>query len=469
MGPRPRKDDPKAKGQGVETTLEKSLRTGSTFQGRSIYGSVMVPEHRRAEPSFFERNLGTTILLIDDVYNLSKLLRDHGFPSVDLNLEDGSRIFETMARITEGSIMGTVIGLRGPGQTTWSKQKEKRKPKQSQAMTLVHSQQYFLELVLAVGSHGGFVIIVGSIMNKAWDYMSVQSLLKHPSLRFKIVELHSCLLGDCKGVCTTLRIATTLNIDPTLSASHSSSCPGAHAKRTQHKKIRAAQRTAQHRESIGEQDEAAAAADDIEAGLNDFSRALVSKFLLPTMRTTLSNKMVMAERYPLTGPSEPVDEDVVHTFSAADSMTEAYPTEQMIKYKKKLKESGLKPVKQNSKNVEQHFDDCGEDTTSLAGLSLAPESYRDNYNDDDYNADGTYRNDEAHLSVVFDLERDIDLSNVVYAFFRTTSDAVAQDFRHMEKCFETIHGFATHRYGHSFYIDILEVMGGGGTYHADPG
>ena len=144
----------------METTLEKSLRKCSTFQGRPIYGSVMIPEHRRAEPSFFERDLGTTILLVDDVLNLSKLLRDHGFPSVDVNLEDGSRRFETMARITEGSIMGVVIGLRGPGQTTWSKQPEKRKSKQSQAMSLVRSQQYFLELVMAVGSHGGFVILV---------------------------------------------------------------------------------------------------------------------------------------------------------------------------------------------------------------------------------------------------------------------------------------------------------------------
>ena len=99
-----------------------------------------------------------------------------------------------------------------------------------------------------------------------------------------------------------------------------------------------------HREITDDRDEESVVADDVEAGLNDFSRALVSKFILPTMRTTLSNNMIMAERYPLIGPNEPVDEDVVHTSSAVIDTSEAFPTEQMIKYKKKLKESGLKPT-----------------------------------------------------------------------------------------------------------------------------
>ena len=40
----------------------------------------------------------------------------------------------------------------------------------------------------------------------------------------------------------------------------------------------------------------------------------------------------------------------------------------MVKYKKKLKESGRKPEKQNKKPVEQHFDDCGEDISWPMGV-----------------------------------------------------------------------------------------------------
>ena len=122
-----------------DTTLEKSLRKGATFQGRSIYGSVIIPKHRQAEPSFYKKSLGTTILLVDDVHDFSKIFRDQGFPTYDINIEDGRCRFETMARITEGSIMGMVVCLRGPGQVTWSKQKEKRKARQSQACLLYTS------------------------------------------------------------------------------------------------------------------------------------------------------------------------------------------------------------------------------------------------------------------------------------------------------------------------------------------
>ena len=141
---------------------------------------MIIPEHRRSPPSFFEKNLGTTVLLVNDLWQISKLLKDHGFPSLDVKLEDGSGRFETLARIAEGSVMGLVVGLRGPGATIWSKQKEKRKSKQAQSMKLVHSQQCLLELVETVDSSRGFVIFVGSCMNKAWEFHNLQTLLKNP-------------------------------------------------------------------------------------------------------------------------------------------------------------------------------------------------------------------------------------------------------------------------------------------------
>ena len=75
----------------------------------------------------------------------------------------------------------------------------------------------------------------------------------------------------------------------------------------------------------------------------------------------------------MTGPSEPVDEEVVEVLdSAARDSGTAFPTEQMVKHKKKdLKETGRKPVKQKPKQVEQHFDDCGEGVSSLVGISTS--------------------------------------------------------------------------------------------------
>ena len=56
-----------------------------------------------------------------------------------------------------------------------------------------------------------------------------------------------------------------------------------------------------------------------------------------------------------------------------------FQTEQMIKYKKKLKESGGKPQKSKKATPEQHFDDCGEDLRSINHVCLVPESYADSY------------------------------------------------------------------------------------------
>ena len=101
------------------------------------------------------------------------------------------------------------------------------------------------------------------------------------------------------------------------------------------------------------------------------------------MRSTLTSKLTIAERFPMTGPNEPVDDDVVHLSAVVDrDANQAFPTEQMKAYKKALKESGRKPIRKVSKPIEQHFDDCGEDMTSLVGISSSYETYRDTVYDD---------------------------------------------------------------------------------------
>ena len=121
--------------------------------------------------------------------------------------------------------MGLVIGLRGPGETTWSKQKEKRKCKQAQSMTLVRYQQYMLELVATLLASRGFIVFVGSRLNKAWKYNGLQALLNNPKEHFTVLDLHSCWFLRASA-CTTLRIATNHSVDHSVKQEHHASCPG---------------------------------------------------------------------------------------------------------------------------------------------------------------------------------------------------------------------------------------------------
>lgn len=132
----------------------------------------------------------------------------------------------------------------------------------------------------------------------------------------------------------------------------------------------------------------------------------------------------------------------------------------MIKSKKKLKESGKKPTKQKIKPVEQHFDDCGEDVSSLIGVSTSPETYRDTFYDDDYGIDSNFRGREAHSRVFFGLERDFECSNVVNALFQKSFTLVAQNFRDLSASIDLTQSYVTSLHGVSSYVDILEVMGG---------
>ena len=103
----------------------------------------MIPEQRRCPNSFYERNLASLILLANDLWNIKQLLQDRGFPTTEISLDDGSRRFETLARITEGTVMGLVVGLKGPGTAVARKaesKKGKKINKHAQSMTLVHSQ-----------------------------------------------------------------------------------------------------------------------------------------------------------------------------------------------------------------------------------------------------------------------------------------------------------------------------------------
>ena len=106
------------------------------------------------------KSLVTMVLLVSDTWHLSKLLQEHSSPSLDVNLKDGSERFEALARITEGSIMGLVICLRGPGDDDMA-----------QSMTLVRFQQYMLELVATSLANRGFIVSGTNRQNRLGNTM----------------------------------------------------------------------------------------------------------------------------------------------------------------------------------------------------------------------------------------------------------------------------------------------------------
>ena len=130
------------------------------------------------------------------------------------------------------------------------------------------------------------------------------------------------------------------------------------------------------------------------------------------------------------------------------------PTTQMIKYKQKLKAQDRKPTKRKIV-VEQHFDDCGDDVSSLTGIAKSVECYRDSiYEQVDHVAD--YCDDLDLSYVVSYLGVEHDNSNV----FATIWDGrKAMDYHEYH--------VSQPNYGIVSYVDVAEVMGGG-AYHASP-
>ena len=60
---------------------------------------------------------GTTILVINDSFDIISTLRSCNFQVRTVALDDTHDRHETIANITEGAVMGAIVGLKGPGST----------------------------------------------------------------------------------------------------------------------------------------------------------------------------------------------------------------------------------------------------------------------------------------------------------------------------------------------------------------
>ncbi len=81
------------------------------------------------------------------------------------------------------------------------------------------------------------------------------------------------------------------------------------------------------------------------------------KAFVPLIHSMLTARMSRAQRYL---PADEEEEDVKSIPNPRHPRENAValPTQQMIDYKKKLKEARRKPEKKRRATPEQHFDDC---------------------------------------------------------------------------------------------------------------
>ena len=126
----------------------------------------------------------------------------------------------------------------------------------------------------------------------------VRSSIDNSSLQFSLLFVHSCTPVRPSSSCTSLRIATTLQLPSNLNvSSHVSNCVlarGASGRRQ------------------GQAD-----TDDAPTGLKAFNKALILNILLPAIEFQVVSRLLNAERFPMTGPNATVDEELVEVEAQA--------------------------------------------------------------------------------------------------------------------------------------------------------
>ena len=150
--------------------------------------------------------------------------------------------------------------------------------------------------------------------------------------------MHYCRILGVDDTCTPLRIATTPKIDnQSYDQSHDAACSAADTDRKTRVQI-LKQNMQQHDDGKD-----TSVASDTKAKLSALGQELVRSTLLPIIRDLCVQRLSRMERYPMPGPAEPVDDgvetpEIQRRHPIGRQL--ALPTEQMIKYKQKLKAQG---------------------------------------------------------------------------------------------------------------------------------
>ena len=87
--------------------------------GRSKWGSGVIAPHRYLTVETRDKSSGNIILVMNDNLDVSSTLRSCGFAVRTIAQNDLHSRHEVLASITEGTVMGFIVGLVGPGSSAY--------------------------------------------------------------------------------------------------------------------------------------------------------------------------------------------------------------------------------------------------------------------------------------------------------------------------------------------------------------
>ena len=314
---------------------------------------MIIAPDRWLNQTFLSRSSGTTIYLINDYLEIASVFRSHGLTVRTIYLADSHSRHEVLVNITEGGVMGVIIGFAGPGGKASDMNTNRQRNKQSaqrerdndtRRQSTLHA--CLSEIIMTIRACNGFVVMMASPNNNAWNYVFVRSILG--TMDFTTVDVHTCRILGLADYCSSIRVATTISVDHSqVVSTHADGCV---------QKGRVERRKMYKQENMNSDHSEArlVRTSDVCYGdrLKALGKSLALNTLLPILRAICLERMPKLERYPMDGPAEPVTDEPtdrrIHTRLPLDH-SPTLPTAQALKYMKKLKESGEKPQKRKMK------------------------------------------------------------------------------------------------------------------------
>ena len=117
-----------------------------------------------------------------------------------MSSEDSHIRHEVLANVVEGTIMGAIIGLKGPHTSARVANRARSRNVESKAEAhgdhdtrkVYRTHMFLLELMTTLQSCECFLTLYASARNDIWKFNFVKSLLNIHALDFHVFEIHTC-------------------------------------------------------------------------------------------------------------------------------------------------------------------------------------------------------------------------------------------------------------------------------------
>ena len=234
------------------------------------------------------RSTSTVIYLVNDYLEIASTFRSNGMTIRNVYPDDAQSRHEILTNITQGGVMGVIIGLKGPQGTAKDVNASRRRHTKNiqqdrdgdtRRQARVHA--YLAEIIQAIQACDGFIILMASPRNNAWQYFFVQSFLR--SVNCTSVEVHACRILGTKDYCMSIRVATTIPVDAnTVQSTHAEDCCHDELSRDERKarRIQALQRNREERTVESRKSEIS----EPVATVRNLGKALAQRTLIPVLR-----------------------------------------------------------------------------------------------------------------------------------------------------------------------------------------